>query len=356
MLDLANLKLLPVARPDEPRFCDLMESHHYLGACPKIGETLWYVATVGDTWVALVSFSAAALKCGARDRWIGWDFRHQYCRLKLVANNSRFIILPDWHYPNLGSKILSLCARRLASDWIASFGHPLVLLETFVDPARFRGTVYRAANWTHVGNSRGFSRIRNGYSTDATSPKMVFVKALQPDAQAVLSRPILDPTYQTGVSKMQLSAADMCSLPDFFRDIADPRRARGRRHPLPAVLAIAAGATICGMRGYKAISDWADNLGQKARERFRCRRTAKGYIVPSESIIRDVLVRVDPDEVDRSLQRWNHIYAGKDSDLAIDGKTMCNAIDDSGGQTQIMSVIGHTTKICYTQKKLDACQ
>jgi hypothetical protein len=71
-----------------------MQAHHYLGALPKIGNTLWYIATVEDQWLALLSFSAPALKCSARDQWIGWGYRHQYDRLNLVANNSRFLILP----------------------------------------------------------------------------------------------------------------------------------------------------------------------------------------------------------------------------------------------------------------------
>lgn len=352
---MESIVVRPVAQEEEVRYQDLMQAYHYLGAGPKIGETLWYVATCDQEWVALLSFSAAAWKCGARDQWIGWDFRHQYGRLKLIANNSRFLILPEWHQPNLGSKVLSLCERRLAYDWLTRFGHPLVLLETFVDPKRFLGTVYRAANWMHVGNSRGFSRTRDGYSTNASSPKMVFVKALQPDAQKVLSRPVLDPSYQTGAPKMQLSANHMRSLPDFFADIPDPRRAEGRRHKLSTILAIAAGATLCGMRGYKAISDWAASLGQKARKRFLCRRTDSGYMVPSEYVIRDVLVRVDPNSLDQALRRWNAVYGGDDSCLAIDGKTMCNAIDEEGRQTHIMSVIGHDTKICHTQKKSVAC-
>jgi hypothetical protein len=110
------------------------------------------------------------------------------------------------------------------------------------------------------------------------------------------------------------------------------------------------------MRGYKAISDWADNLSQKSRERFDCRRQNGSYIVPSESIIRDVLMRVNPKNLDDALQHWNAAYAGEDESLAIDGKTMCNAIDDSGQQTHVMSVIGHQTKICHTQKKLALCQ
>ncbi len=329
-----------------------MQAHHYLGALPKISETLWYVASFADQWVALVSFSAAALKCSVRDRWIGWDFRHQYDRLKLLTNNSRFLILPNWHFPNLASRILSLCQKRLPDDWQSVFGHPVLLIETFVDPQRFRGTIYKAANWIYVGDTKGFHRIRKGYSATAQSPKMVFVKPLIAKAQTLLSQPILKPAYRTGGGpKIMLSAQQMQSLPNFFKEIPDPRRAQGRRHPLSTVLAIAAGATLCGMRGYLAISDWAKSLGQNARERFRCRYQNRRYIVPSLSIIRDVLIRVDPVHLDRALQRWNHAYGQNDESLAIDGKTMCNAIDDQGHQTHIMSAIGHQSKTCYTQKK-----
>ncbi|TAL50484.1 DUF4338 domain-containing protein [Patescibacteria group bacterium] len=350
-LNLKEILVQPVERSEEPRYQDLMQEHHYLGRLPKISETLWYIALWQDQWIALLSFSAAAWKCAARDRWIGWDSRHQYDRLKLIANNSRFLILPDWHLPNLGSRVLSLCQRRLPTDWLETFGHPLVLLETFVDPQRFHGTVYKASNWLHVGQSRGFRRTGKGYTPKSHSPKMVFLKPLQPDARELLSRPILEPPYRTGGTKMMLKAEQMRSLPDFFARIPDPRRIQGRRHRISTVLAIAAGAILCGMRGYKAISDWAESLGQKARERFRCRREKDRFVVPSEYVIRDVLIRVDPQHLDSALQQWNEAYGKQDQSLAIDGKTMCNAIDDQGYQTHIMSAIGHETKSCYTQKK-----
>jgi hypothetical protein len=357
-LNLNEVRIRPVERSEEPLHRRLMTTHHYLGYLPKIGQTLWYVATYQDQWVALLNFSAAAWKCAVRDRWIGWDFHHQYDhdRLKLIANNSRFLILPDWHRPNLGSKILSLCHKRLSNDWQEYFGHRLVLLETFVEPQRFVGTVYQAANWTYLGLTRGYRRTQKGYSNTPHSPKKVFVKALQNNARTVLSQPVLQWPYRQGVAKIMLSAQQMRSLPDFFFDIPDPRRAQGRRHCLPTVLAIAAGAVLCGMRGYKAIADWAQSLGPKARERLRCRRINGQYLVPSESIIRDVMIRVDPTHLDRALQRWNQAYGQHDTTLAIDGKTMCNALDPNGHQTHVMSVVGHHSKTCYTQKKSAACQ
>jgi hypothetical protein len=354
-LNLHETYVRPVRSSEERRYQDLMQEHHYLGSLPKISETLWYVAVWRDEWISLLSFSASALKCAARDHWIGWDFRLQYGRLKLVVNNSRFLIMPDWHFPNLGSRILSLCQKRLRRDWEETFGHPVVLLETFVDPQRFHGTVYKADNWIYAGDTKGFRRVRFGYSAMPESPKMVFVKPLQADAREVLSRPVLATPYCQGDPKIMLKAEQMQSLPTFFKGIPDPRRSQGRRHRLNTVLAIAAAAVLCGMRGYKAISDWADSLGQKARERFNCRREKGKYVVPSESIIRDVLMRVDPQQLDLALQRWNQAYAGEDQSLAIDGKTMCNAIDDQGYQTHVMSVIGHQTGVCYTQKKSATC-
>ena len=354
-VNINTLHVRPVIKNEEGRYRELMGQHHYLGDLPKIGHSLWYVATLGEEWVALLSFSASAWKCGVRDRWIGWDFRHQYDRLNLIANNSRFLILPEWHFPNLGSKALSLCHQRIAADWQERFDQPLLLLETFVDPARFHGTVYRAANWTCLGLTRGFRRTRDGYSADAPSPKLVFILPVQRNARAQLSRSILDPVYRTKAPKIMLTAEQMRTLPDFFNDIPDPRRAEGRRHRLCVVLAIAAGACLCGMRGYKAIAAWAKDLKPNARERFGCRRESKTYVVPSESIIRDVLVRVDPVKLDAALQQWNAAFAKKDQSLAIDGKTMCNAIDAAGQQAHIMSVVGHDTALCYTQKKSALC-
>ena len=164
-----------------------------------------------------------------------------------------------------------------------------------------------------------------------------------------------------------LNAAQMRLLPQCFKPIPDPRRSQGRRHRLSTVLSIAAGAILCGMQcayyscagGYKAISNWADNLGQQARERFDCRREkcafnscADGrYIVPSESVIRNCLVRIEPGMLDEGLNAWNQAWGAQDKALAIDGKTMKNALDEEGHQTHIMSAVGHESKRSYAQKK-----
>ncbi len=109
------------------------------------------------------------------------------------------------------------------------------------------------------------------------------------------------------------------------------------------------------MRGYKAISLWAEDLGQKARARFRCCYRSRRYLVPSRTVIREVLTRVDLQELDQALQRWNLQRAAADEGLAIDGKTMCNAIDADGRQAHILGVVGHQSQTCHTQKKSAPC-
>jgi len=350
-IEVDGILVLPVAPKEEDRFCTLMERHHYLGALPKIGESIWYVASYGEQWIALLCFSAAALKCSARDQWIGWGYRHQYDRLHLLANNSRFLILPQWHRPNLATRILSLCRKRLSSDWQARYGHPLLLLETFVDPERYAGTIYKADNWHMAGLTRGFRRTVGGYTPREHRPKMIFLHPLRSNARMLLSQPFLGDPWRHGRSRIMLTAQDMRDLPAFFRDIPDPRRGQGLRHSLATTLSIAAAATLCGQRGYSDISDWAQSLTQRMRSYFRCRKEDGKYVVPSTYVIRDLLIRVDPGELDRAIQCWNAQHAPKDKSLAIDGKTMRGAISRDGDRTHIMSVIGHDSGQCFTQKK-----
>ena len=131
------------------------------------------------------------------------------------------------------------------------------------DPTRFHGTVYRAANWHCVGQTQGFRRTRAGYNADDNSPKLVFVRPLQADAQAQLARTLLGSRYQPQSHKMMLTANQVKLLPNFFTGLTDPRRAQGRIHSLPAVLSISTAAVLCGMCGYKAIAGWANDLGPK---------------------------------------------------------------------------------------------
>jgi hypothetical protein len=132
---------------------------HYLGFGGAVGENLHYVVRDGQGRpLACLVFGAAAWKCQDRDRFIGWTAEQRQKHLALVANNTRFLILPWAKVPDLGSWILGQVAGRIAGDWQAKYGHSVVLLETFVEQSRFRGTVYRAANWESVGVTTGRTR------------------------------------------------------------------------------------------------------------------------------------------------------------------------------------------------------
>jgi hypothetical protein len=174
---------------------------------------------------------------------------------------------------------------------------------------------------------------------------------LEKRSQARLSQPILDLCYGYGAPKIMLTAEHMRTLPEFFLNIPDPRRKQGQRHSLTCILALATGAVLCGMVGYKAIGSWAEDLGQKARARFGCRKRNGYYYVPSRTTFRETLIGIDPEQLDLALQGWNHQFAKEDEGLAVDGKTMCNAIDDDGRQTHILGVVGHQTGRCHTKKK-----
>lgn len=317
---LREISVRLVGQEEEARFQELMQRHHYLGALRKIGRTLWYVATHRDEWVALLTFSAAALKLAARDQWIGWSYRQQCARLQLLANNTRFCVLPAFQRPNVASRTLALCERRLSQDWTDAFGHPIVLLETFVD-SRHHGTVYRASNWTHIGQTRGYRRIPGGYSPTTQEPKKIFVHTLHPQARARLCQA----SFDAGVEgkKRVLKMEHLRALPETFREVPDPRRVAGRRHPLNSVLAIAAGAYLCGVRGYQGMGSWAAQLPQSTRQSLRCRCERDGYRVPSEPIIRDVLRRVHPQHLENALRSWNDRFATSDASLTLHARALC---------------------------------
>ena len=134
----------------------LMDRHHYLGFKRFAGRGLRYVAEWGGRWLALAGWQAGALKCRPRDRWIGWHRKEMFGRLHLLANNTRFVVLGERGvFANLASWMMSAMLRRLSADWQRQYGHPLLVVESFVDPARFAGTMYEAANWSYVGNSKG---------------------------------------------------------------------------------------------------------------------------------------------------------------------------------------------------------
>ena len=132
--------------------------HHYLGPGPLVGAQMRYLIGSERGWVGALAFSAAAWHVAPRDEWIGWSECARKANLRYVVSNSRFLIPPWIRVPNLASKALSICVGRLREDWLLRYGYKPVLLETFVDKERFRGTCYQAANWEPLGATQGRGR------------------------------------------------------------------------------------------------------------------------------------------------------------------------------------------------------
>lgn len=168
------------------------------------GRKIKYVAEIDGIWVALLGWHSAALSCAARDRWIGWSRVLQYQRLHLIANNTRFLILPDCHIPHLASKVLSLNLKRLSVDWQLFHGHPLLLAETFVDPSRFKGTCYRAANWQMLGLTLGYAH-KSGQYVYHGNKKIVCVYPLHRRACECLRNPAPHTSWSHAVQMIKLS-------------------------------------------------------------------------------------------------------------------------------------------------------
>jgi len=141
--------------PEEALCNSLLEQHHYLGYEQPVGEHLKYVVWSGGRPIACLVWSSAPRHLGSRDRFIGWNAEARRRNIRFVATNTRFLILPWVEVPHLASHLLGRMAKRLSADWERLYHHPIYFLETFVDPERFRGTCYRAANWILLGQTTG---------------------------------------------------------------------------------------------------------------------------------------------------------------------------------------------------------
>ncbi len=140
---------------DEPLFNSLMEQHHYLSYEQPVGEHLKFLAWARGRPIACLAWSSAPRHLGSRDRYIGWSAEARRRNIRFIAYNTRFLILPWVRVPHLASHVLGLMSRALSEDWQRTYGHPIYFAETFIDPGRFRGTCYRAANWILLGHTTG---------------------------------------------------------------------------------------------------------------------------------------------------------------------------------------------------------
>jgi hypothetical protein len=175
-------------------FARLLQQHHYLGYSRPIGENVGYlIQSRCGRPLACALFGAAAWKCAPRDRFIGWGPEARQKHLQSIANNMRLLILPWVEVPHLASHLLGTLARRVSGDWQRKYGHPIYLLETFVEQERFAGTTYRAANWIHLGQTQGRGRQGPDPRIRSASIKDIYVWPLHPRFRQLLGEATRSP-------------------------------------------------------------------------------------------------------------------------------------------------------------------
>ena len=157
---LDRMTVRSIVPSEQERWDQLVCQHHYLKNANLVGERLCYVAEYGGRWMALLGWAAAAYHLRARDLHIGWSDNQRRSSLHLLASNARFCVLSAaGEFPNLASKVMALNLARLSQDWQEVYGHPILLVESFVDPQLFRGTAYKASGWKRLGLTSGFKRV-----------------------------------------------------------------------------------------------------------------------------------------------------------------------------------------------------
>lgn len=350
---------------EQTRWDTLIRKHHYLKEHRMVGESLCYVATLKGQWIALLGWSSAAFHLRARDAWIGWTEAQRKARRRLLACNARFVLLgPKSRSPNLASRILSLNLKRLSDDWQQHHGHPIALVETFVDPERFEGTCYRAANWIHIGVTKGFGRSRIDFYQLHDQPKAIFLHPLTPKARQILRAPAMPRAwapYEQAADPLAypLSAQQTKSLIQGLETLPDPRGRQGRLHRrVASIVAIATAAMIAGNDALVDIGEFSQHLNQnqlRSLRASRCRKTRK-FLAPSETTIRRVLQRLDPEPLDRVVTDWlrSHLQDLEIGALAVDGKCVRTASKITGESIQLFSALDTQTRIVCRQIRIPA--
>jgi predicted transposase YbfD/YdcC len=304
-----GLSVAPIGAGDAGRFDAELDEHHWLGH-RMVGETMRYVAVdASGEWVALVGFASPALSCGPRDRFIGWSQEIQMRRLRFVASNQRFCILPAGRRKNAASAVMSRTLKRLSADWVESWGHPVFLVETFVDPSRHIGTCYGASSFLRLGETAGFGR-RSGRYVAHGQVKHVYVRALHRRSIEVLSgtfdHPLLLINQRSQMAQIDFNTADLTSLIERIETITDPRDPRGVRHDFASTLVLIACGTLAGHKSLVALSEWCDSSSQEVLARLGARISPSTglRVPPSYATIRRAGMAVDAEEFDLIVNTW----------------------------------------------------
>lgn len=392
-----GLSVAPILPGDAGRFDAELDEHHWLGH-RMVGETMRYVAIdASGEWVALVGFASPALSCGPRDRFIGWSQEIQMRRLRFIASNQRFCILPAGRRKNTASAVMSRALKRLSADWVESWGHPVLLVETFVDPSCHIGTCYGASSFLRLGETAGYGR-RSGRYVEHHQIKHVYVRALHRRSIEALAgtfeHPLLFPNPRSKMAQIDFNTADLTSLIERIETITDPRDPRGVRHDFASTLVLIACATLAGHKSLVALSEWCESSSQEVLARLGTRISPSTglRVPPSYATIRRALMAVNADEFDLIINTWaaeqadrrslarlrsepvhseiedgpdeadsdsltnNDSVTSRGADLvgvAVDGKAVRGAKRGDGTQVQLLAALRHDTGMVIAQANVE---
>jgi hypothetical protein len=353
-----DLKLRVMKPAEEEKWDSLMKKYHYLGFERLSGETLKYVAEMDNTWVALLGWGSSAFKCSDRDKWIGWRNDQQWKRLKYIANNQRFLILPWISIKNLASGILGLCVRRISQDWADRHGHSLLMVETFVEKERFAGTCYKAAGWKALGETKGYGKNAKKYYYHGIK-KDIYVKELVQDARDILTAELLLPQL-IGGGKVMIKANSIAvtgpgGLLERLEEVEDLRGRQGKRHSKKAVLAISILAGFAGMKSYVGMEDFAKNLTQEECKILGCKYDdwdTQEYLVPSDTTFSRVLQDTDGEELDKIIGEWTTEQIKYDR-ISLDGKKLRGARLENGKNVYLVAAVAHGSGEILAQQAVE---
>jgi predicted transposase YbfD/YdcC len=346
ILDHCHLRLL--TRAEDIARCDqAIIEHHYLKNVTLVGEHLRYGLVYQGRSLAFATWSSAAFHLKDRDTFIGWSPEQCRRRRGLLANNSRLLVMPECHSPNLISRFMKLMLSQLSQDWEKRWGHPIVLVETFVDPRFYQGTAYKVSGWSHLGRTAGWKRNADDFYEKNDSPKQIWVRELVKKARVKLRAAELAPDWakveETVQPRCTTKVGQISSLKEAVRaEIPEFRRAQSLAYPIMGMICLMVMASAQGVtRGPQDLADYADTLSQAQLRALGFRREVDSGDIrcPKKTTFGRVLHEVDDDVVERVLLRWQNQILGPTQDriVIIDGKKVrhggveiVNAVNSAG--------------------------
>lgn len=334
--------------PEDIARCDqAIVAHHYLHNVTLVGEHLRYALVYKGRWLAVATWSSAAFHLKDRDAFIGWSSEQCRRRRALLANNSRLLVMPDCHYPNLISRFMKLMLGRLSEDWEERWGHPIALVETFVDPRFYQGTAYKVSGWSHLGRTAGWKRDADDFYEKNDAPKQIWVRELSKKACVKLRAPELPPAWakveEAMPTRCTAKVGEIRSLMEMVRaEVPEFRRAEALAYPIAGLICLMIMAAAQGViRGPEDLADYADTMSQAQLRALRFRRDVNtgDTRCPKKTTFTRVLHQIDDDALERVLLKWQDQILGPKQDrmVIIDGKKIrhgaveiVNAVDSTG--------------------------